>query len=183
VKSSATDRRPVYIGLGSNLGDRIAELRAGVAAMAAHPRIEVRALSGVFESAYVGPGEAQLDYLNACAAVATDLTPAALLAALKGIEQDRGRGGLTHMRPRTLDLDILLYGDLRVSETDLEIPHPRLAERAFVLAPLAELDPGLVLPDSGQTVARRCAMILSAEGRIANRRPEFVLSAMAVEEM
>jgi 2-amino-4-hydroxy-6-hydroxymethyldihydropteridine diphosphokinase len=183
MKSPATDGCLVHIGLGSNLGDRIAELQAGVTAMASHPRIEIRALSGVFESAYVGPGEAQPDYLNACAAVVTDLEPAALLAVLKGIEQDRGRASRTHMRPRTLDLDILLYGDLRMSEPDLEIPHPRLEERAFVLDPLAELDPDLVLPDSGQTVAQRCAMIHSTEGRITNRRSDFVLSAMAVEEM
>jgi len=172
----------VYIGLGSNLGDRLAELRAGVMALADHPRIVIRALSGVFESAYVGPGETQPDYLNACAAVATDLAPTALLATIKGIERDRGRGGQTHMQPRTLDLDILLYGDLRVSEPDLDIPHPRLAERAFVLEPLAELDPDIVLPDSGQTVSRRCAMIRAVEGRHANRRSELMLSAMAVEE-
>lgn len=172
----------VYVALGSNLGDRAAELRAGLAALAAHPQIAVQEISSVWESAYVGPGDAQPDYLNACARVATDLEPRALLAALKAIERARGRTGETHLRPRTLDLDILLWGAQHVDAPELEIPHPRLGERAFVLEPLAELDPELVPPDWGQTVADRCAMIRAAEGRTAHPRPEIVLSPTAVEE-
>jgi len=171
-----------YLGLGGNLGDRLAELRAGLAAVAAHPRMAVRAVSGVYESAYVGPGEAQCDYLNACVRVETDLSPRELLAAIQGIERARGRAADSHMKPRRLDLDILLYGSVVLREPGLEIPHPRLAGRAFVLEPLAELDPGLILPDSGQTVAQLCAMIRAAEGRTARRRPETLLSALAAVE-
>jgi len=167
----------VFIGLGSNLGDRLAELHAGVAALAAHPRIETLAVSGVYESDYVGPGGPQAAYLNACVCVATALGPRELLAVAKGIERDRGRTGETHLKPRTLDLDILLYGDLVLRGSDLAIPHPRLAARAFVLEPLAELDAALILPDSRQTVGRLCAMIRAAHGRTARRRPELLLSA------
>ncbi len=172
----------VHIALGSNLGDRAAELRAGLAALDAHPRIEVRAVSSVWESAYVGPGGAQPDYLNACAILRTDLAPGELLAALKAVERGRGRVGETHMRPRALDLDILVWGARRVETPDLVVPHPRLRERAFVLEPLAEIAPELAPPDWGQTVARRCAMIRAAEGCTAHRRPEIVLSSTAAEE-
>ena len=172
----------VFIGMGSNMGDRLLELQAGVAALTAHPGIAILALSGVYESTFVGPGDPQADYLNACAAVSTDLPPADLLMVLKRIEESRGRTGDTHMRPRTLDLDILLYDDRAIAEPDLVIPHPRLEQRAFVLEPLAELDPDLRLPDSGQTAGQRCAMIRDAEGRTAHRRHEFLLSAMVVEE-
>ncbi|MBU0743200.1 2-amino-4-hydroxy-6-hydroxymethyldihydropteridine diphosphokinase [bacterium] len=168
-----------FVGLGSNLGDRLAELRAGLAALASHPRIETLAVSGVYESDYVGPGGPQAAYLNACACLLTELRPQALLAALKLIERGRGRTGETHMRPRALDLDILLYGDLVWREPDLTIPHARLIERAFVLEPLAELDAALILPDSGQTVGRLCAMIRAAHGRTAHRRPELLLSTVA----
>ena len=176
------ERTVVHVALGSNLGDRVAELRAGLAAMAGHPRIRLRAASSVWESAYVGPGEAQPGYLNACVGLETELPPRELLAALKEMERARGRAGETHMRPRTLDLDILLYGDLRVDVPELQVPHPRLGERLFVLEPLSELAPDLTPPDWGQTVARRCAMIRAAEGRSARRRPEIVLSPTAVEE-
>ena len=181
----AGDHRPgtkVFIGLGGNLGDRLGELRAGFAALAAHPRIEVLAASGIYESDYIGPGEPQAAYFNACVCVATDLGPHELLAALKRIERGRGRIGVTHMRPRSLDLDILLYGDRVVREPDLVIPHPRLAERAFVLEPLAELDAALIPPDSEQTVGRLCAMIRAAHGRTVRRRSEPLLSAVAIAE-
>jgi 2-amino-4-hydroxy-6-hydroxymethyldihydropteridine diphosphokinase len=182
TRETAAATTTAHIGLGSNLGDRLAELRAGVAALAAHPRIALRAASGVYESAYVGPGGPQGDYLNACVRVETDLAPRDLLAALKRIERARGRTGETHMRPRTLDLDILLFGDAVLREPDLGIPHPRLAERSFVLEPLAELDPALRLPDSGQTVGWLCAMMRAAEGRTARRRPESLLATLAAAE-
>ena len=170
------------IGLGGNQGDRLAELRAGIAALDAHPGIEVLETSGVYESEYVGPGPDQPPYLNACAVVATRLAPRALLAALKGMERARGRDGETHMRPRTLDLDILLYGDLVMRTRDLEIPHPRLSERAFVLEPLAELGAGRRVPDSGQTVGDLCAMIRAADGRVARRRPDATLSPVTAPD-
>nr|MBC8426736.1 2-amino-4-hydroxy-6-hydroxymethyldihydropteridine diphosphokinase [bacterium] len=137
---------------------------------------------GVYESASVGSGEAQGDCLHACVQVETGLEPRELMAALQGFEHARGRVDASHMKPRPLDLDILLYDSVVMREPELEIPHPRLAERAFVLEPLAELDPDLILPDSGQTVARLCAMMRAVEGRTARRRPETLLSALAAVE-
>ena len=151
------------VGLGSNVGDRLGELRAGIAALDVHPDVEVLAFSSVYESEYVGPGR-QAPYLNACVRVSTTLRPRLFLEALKRMEAERGRPVDSHMEPRTLDLDILLFGDRRISEPDLEVPHPRLRERAFVLEPLAELAGGEVLPDSGQTVREACDMMRSAAG-------------------
>ncbi|MBA4378313.1 MAG: 2-amino-4-hydroxy-6-hydroxymethyldihydropteridine diphosphokinase [Gemmatimonas sp.] len=161
-------RRPgeetVTLGLGSNLGDRLASLRRGWAAVGALDGVRPLDCSGIWETAYVGPGGAQPPYLNACARIATVLAPRALLTALQRIERDCGRPPATHLRPRILDLDILLFGDRLVREPDLVIPHPRLRERAFVLEPLAELDPGLILPDSGLTVGAVRAIIRAAGG-------------------
>jgi 2-amino-4-hydroxy-6-hydroxymethyldihydropteridine diphosphokinase len=152
------------LGLGSNLGDRLAALRRGWAALSALPGVRPLDRSGIWETAYVGPGGEQPPYLNACARIATTLAPRDLLAALQRIERDCGRLPDTHLQPRPLDLDILLYGDLVADEPGLAIPHPRLRERAFVLEPLAELDPGLVLPDSGLTVGSVRAIIRAAGG-------------------
>jgi 2-amino-4-hydroxy-6-hydroxymethyldihydropteridine diphosphokinase len=129
-----------YIGLGSNLGDRERTLRAAVAALAANPAVEVLAVSTLRETAPVGPVTDQPRFLNGAVAVETMLSARELLDLLLSIEAAFGRtregpvGG-----PRTLDLDLLLYGDDRVAEPGLEVPHPRLHERAFVLEPLAEL--------------------------------------------
>jgi 2-amino-4-hydroxy-6-hydroxymethyldihydropteridine diphosphokinase len=129
-----------YLGLGSNLGDRLAHLQRAVDALAATDGIRVVAVSSVYETAPVG-GPAQDDFLNAVAAVDTDLAPRDLLDAALGIEQLEDRVRTIRWGPRTLDVDVLLYGDERVDEPDLEIPHPRMAERAFVLAPLHDVAP------------------------------------------
>ncbi len=150
--------RVAYLGLGSNQGDRLAHLRAAVFALARHPEIEVTAVSPVFESEYVGPG-AQAPYLNACAEIRTALPPPVLLAVLKGMESRHGRPPDGHLRPRTLDLDILLYGEAVSGDPRLTLPHPRLRERRFVLAPLREIASQVRLPDSGETVAAACARI------------------------
>ena len=138
-----------FIGLGSNIGDSRALLRAAGAALEKLPQTEVRARSGLYRSAPVGRIDQQ-DFLNAVCQLSTALAPEALLQALLGIERDHGRVRLGERGgPRTLDLDLLLYGEL-VSRTDaLELPHPRLQERAFVLMPLAELAPELVIPGRG----------------------------------
>ncbi len=164
-RPAAAVRRPtvVYLGLGSNLGDRLALMRRGLYCLATHPEIEVRAVSAVYETEYVGPGE-QPPYLNACVAVATTLAPRVLLVVLKLLEQRLGRAPDTHMAPRPLDLDILLYGDLRREDPVLTLPHPRLADRAFVMAPLCELAPDLELPDSGETVSSVYAKIRDRGG-------------------
>ncbi len=158
------DETTVTLGLGSNLGDRLTWLRRGWDAVSALPGVRPLDRSGIWETAYVGPGDPQPPYLNACARFATALPPRELLAALQRIERDCGRPPDTHLQPRRLDLDILLYGDLISVEPDLVIPHPRLHVRAFVLEPLAELDPGRILPDSGLTVGAVRAIIRAAGG-------------------
>ena len=137
-----------YVGLGSNLGDRAQTLRAALDRLAATPGVEVAAVSSLRETDPVGPVTDQPRFLNGAAALETSLSPRRLLEVLLEVEADFGRtrsgppGG-----PRTLDLDLLLYGDERVNEPGLQVPHPRLHERPFVLEPLQELgwtpsDPG-----------------------------------------
>lgn len=153
----------IYLGLGGNVGDRLANLRRGLFALMTHPEVRVEAFSRIWESEYVGPG-AQAPYLNACVRARTTLAPAPLLAVLKGIEARLGRAPDTHLQPRPLDLDILLYGDRRGADPRLTLPHPRLAERGFVLAPLAELGADVVLPDSGETAGAAWARMQRREG-------------------
>jgi 2-amino-4-hydroxy-6-hydroxymethyldihydropteridine diphosphokinase len=134
-----------FIGLGSNLGDREGNLRAALARLAELG--EVRA-SSFRETDPVGVTD-QPKFLNAAAELSTDLPARDLLDALLAIERDLGRDRAREERwgPRTLDLDLLLYGDDVIDEPGLTVPHPRLAERRFVLEPLHELAPGLLLPD------------------------------------
>jgi 2-amino-4-hydroxy-6-hydroxymethyldihydropteridine diphosphokinase len=132
--------RRAYLGIGSNLGDRAAHLQAAVDGLAATPGISVVAVSPVYETAPVG-GPPQDDYLNAVVAVDTALAPRALLEAGQRLEAAAHRVRRERWGPRTLDVDVLLVGDDEVHEPDLEVPHPRMAEREFVLAPLADLDP------------------------------------------
>jgi 2-amino-4-hydroxy-6-hydroxymethyldihydropteridine diphosphokinase len=136
-----------YIGLGANLGDARATLAAAVAALATLPACRLEASSPVYRSAPMassGP-----DYLNAVAALATSLAPHDLLHALQGIEQQHGRERPYRNAPRTLDLDLLLFGNQVIDSPDLVVPHPRLHQRAFVLRPLADLAPLLVIPGRG----------------------------------
>ena len=139
-----------YIGLGSNLGDRERTLAAAVASLCDHPEIEVVAESSVRETAPWGPVP-QPNYLNAAVRITTELSPSMLLDELLEIERGLGRERTSEVRfgPRTIDLDLLLYGDEVVAERGLDVPHPRITERAFVLEPLVELDPTLVVPGHG----------------------------------
>jgi 2-amino-4-hydroxy-6-hydroxymethyldihydropteridine diphosphokinase len=145
------------IGLGSNLGDRKAQLDAAVAALAEAPGVVVRAVSRYHETAPVGGPEGQPNYLNAAAAVETTLDPLDLLHVLQAIEHRAGRVRTVRWGPRTLDLDLLLFGDRIIETGELQVPHPRMAERLFVLAPLAEIAPGAVDPVTGRTVAELLA--------------------------
>lgn len=140
-----------YIALGSNLGDRDATIRAAVDALAAEPRIEVVAVSALIDTEPVGYSD-QPRFLNGAAAVDTDLSARELLAILLDVEQrfGRDRDGAVPLGPRTLDLDLLLYGDEELDEPGLTVPHPRMHERGFVLGPLAELAPGLEVPGKGR---------------------------------
>ena len=138
-----------YVGLGANLGDRSAMLRAALEQLAAEPGVSLVAVSSVRETDPVGPVD-QPWFLNAAAALDTELSPRELLDRLLGIERRLGRTREgPRFGPRTIDLDLLLYGEERLEEPGLELPHPRLHERLFALEPLFELDPSLVVPGHG----------------------------------
>jgi 2-amino-4-hydroxy-6-hydroxymethyldihydropteridine diphosphokinase len=139
-----------YIGLGSNLGDREAFLRRALELLRAEPEIDVTAVSSVRETDPVGLVD-QPRFLNAVARIETDLAPRELLDRMLAAERELGRRrDGPRFGPRTIDLDLLLYGDEEVDEPGLVVPHPRLAERRFVLEPLHELHPGLVVPGRGR---------------------------------
>lgn len=137
-----------YIGLGANLGDPRAALDAAVVALAALPDTTLRTMSSIYRSAPVDSGGP--DYLNSVVLLATRLAPHALLAELQRIEQIQGRERPYRNAPRTLDIDLLLYGEQRIATPTLTVPHPRLHERAFVLLPLAQIAPQLTLPGRGR---------------------------------
>ncbi len=139
----------VYLGLGTNLGDRIANLREALSALEQH--VAVANKSSVYESLPQGVGEQPL-YLNMVVEVSTTLTPHALLAAVKAVESARGRAPHSHNLPRPIDIDILMYGECVVSEEDLTIPHPALHERAFVLVPLEEIAALHMHPTRGRSI-------------------------------
>jgi 2-amino-4-hydroxy-6-hydroxymethyldihydropteridine diphosphokinase len=133
-----------YLALGANLGDRLRSLQAAVDLLDAHPDIEVVRSSRVYETEPVGPP--QPAYLNAVLEVRTDLEPRPLLEACLAVERELGRVRAERWGPRAIDVDVLTYDDVEMSEPDLAIPHPRMHERGFVLVPLAELDPDPMLP-------------------------------------
>jgi 2-amino-4-hydroxy-6-hydroxymethyldihydropteridine diphosphokinase len=142
-----------YVGLGANLGDREATLRRALELLGARPGIEVVAVSSFRETDPVGYLE-QPRFVNAAAAVETELAPHELLDTLLAVERELGRTrDGPRFGPRTVDLDLLLYGDLRLDEPGLTVPHPRLHERRFVLEPLAEIAPGLVVVGLGAVEA------------------------------
>ncbi len=152
-----------FLGLGSNQGDRLGELRRATAALAAHSRLELMVCSRIWETEPVGPDLVD-PFLNACLGVRTDLTPLDLLDALKEQEVAAGRLPDGHRKPRPIDLDILLYGDEVVSAGRLMVPHPELRNRAFVLEPLAEIAGGCFFPDSRETIDEACAKIRRKAG-------------------
>jgi 2-amino-4-hydroxy-6-hydroxymethyldihydropteridine diphosphokinase len=138
-----------YVGLGANLGDRERTLRAAVDALGSDGEIEVVAVSMLHETEPVGVGE-QPPFLNGVVALQTSLEARELLDRLLAVEQRFGRVRVPGEHgPRTLDLDLLLYGNEEIEEPGLTVPHPRLHERRFVLEPLVELAPGLVVPGRG----------------------------------
>ncbi|MFN4121603.1 2-amino-4-hydroxy-6-hydroxymethyldihydropteridine diphosphokinase [Acidovorax sp.] len=140
-----------YVGLGANLGEREAALRAALLALGEVPGTQVLRVSPLYRSAPVDAGGP--DYLNAVAEVATTLEPMALLHMLQTIEHAAGRERPYRNAPRTLDLDILWFGDQVIDTPELTVPHPRMAERAFVLRPLADLVTQRVSAASLQSVA------------------------------
>ena len=137
-----------FVGIGSNLGDRESHLSRAVELLSTADNIEVSAVSQIRETEPVGPVE-QGPFLNAAVRVETELAPRELLHLLLDIEERMGRVRRERFGPRTIDLDLLLYGDEVVDEPGLTVPHPRLTERRFALEPLSDLDPGLTIPGSG----------------------------------
>jgi 2-amino-4-hydroxy-6-hydroxymethyldihydropteridine diphosphokinase len=158
-----------YVALGSNLGDRERTLRSAVVAVGHLPGTTVTAASSVYATAPVGVDAPQPDYYNAAIAIDTELSARQLLQALQAIERDAGRVRApgVHNAPRTLDLDILLYGERTIDEDGLRVPHPRLHERAFALAPLAEIAPDAVVPGHGPAAS----LLAGVAGQRISRLP------------
>lgn len=141
----------VYLGLGSNLNDRERNIGHAVELIGEHPQIELLRVSSMYETSPVGYKD-QPDFVNAVALIETALSPRELLDAVHAVEELIGRKRTFRWGPRVIDIDILLYGSETVDEEGLKIPHPMMMKRRFVLEPLAEIAPGLALPD-GRTAA------------------------------
>jgi 2-amino-4-hydroxy-6-hydroxymethyldihydropteridine diphosphokinase len=153
---------PAYIGLGSNLGDPPLQIEKAFTALAALPQTRSLSRSGIFQSSPMGPIQ-QPDFLNAAAGLLTQLAPQALLDALKNLERALGRASpVERWGPRVIDLDLLVYGALRLQEPQLTLPHPGIHERNFVLLPLLDIAPGLEIPGKGRV--RRLAEGISRTG-------------------
>ena len=152
----------VYLGLGSNLGEREQYLARAGALLGQHPAIAVRAASSLYETVPVGPA-ARNAFLNAVVRVHTTLRPESLLAVTQAVESRLGREPAVRWGPRVIDLDILLYDARQVHRPFLDIPHTALHERLFVLVPLGELDPQLRLP-SGEPIRQRIAALPDRDG-------------------
>lgn len=146
---SRVDERLAYIGIGSNLDDPEKQVRAALDALKRLPRSTFVQASRLYRTAPWGKAD-QPAFVNAAAAISTELSPHELLDALLAIERAHGRvRDGERWGPRVIDLDILVYGDARIDEPGLRVPHPHLAERAFALLPLADLDPDLEIPGLG----------------------------------
>ena len=164
-----------WIGLGANLGERASALRQALHAIAALPGTRVLGTSSLYRSAPVDAGGP--DYLNAVVEIATTLAPQTLLEALQAIEHGAGRERPYRNAPRTLDLDILLFGEQRLATPALTVPHPRMHERAFVLYPLAEMAPHRVTPEQLHAVQAQAVERIAGPGWAS--APEEAVSAQS----
>ena len=142
------------IALGSNQGNSLNILESSLKALQQIPGIVLKQTSSWYQTKPVGTPEPQPDYLNGCSLLSAEQSPQELLAILQATEMQHGRVGKGTLQPRTLDLDLLLYGDVVLNMPNLTIPHPRMSERAFVLVPLAEIAPDWIEPLSGQKIAK-----------------------------
>ena len=171
--NASTSGERFAIGLGSNVGDRLANLRLGLRAVAAHAD-DLR-VSAVYETLPLH-FEAQASFLNACCVGATRLAPHQVLSELQDAERRAGRrrGGLRY-GPRELDLDLLLYGDRTLESEHLSVPHPRIRERAFVLVPLAEIAPDWIVPAGPDREAATVSDLAATVARTGIERTEYEL--------
>lgn len=141
---------PAYIGIGSNLGDSLSRVRGAFESLAGLPGCRLVARSRLYRTRPFGPVE-QGDFINAVAGMLTTVSAATLLAGIRDIEAAAGRIRTERWGPRTLDLDLLVFGNQRVATPELDVPHPGIAERGFVLAPLVDVAPMLHVPGLGRT--------------------------------
>ncbi len=155
------------IGLGSNLGDSMAILAGAIDRLQRHSQIELLAVSSWYQTAPIGPP--QPDYLNGCATIETSLMPLDLLASLQSIEAEFGRVRREVWGARTLDLDLLLYADRIIDLPTLQIPHPQMCDRAFVLIPLAEIAANWIEPRSGESIDTLCQRIECSDVKLFDR--------------
>ena len=146
----------IYIGMGSNLAEPTEQLRSAVQALAQLPQSTLAGVSAFYQSDSLLPGQPR--YTNAVAAIDSTLAPLALLDALQAIELDQGRERHERWGPRTLDLDLLLYGDAVIDAPGLRVPHPHLHERAFALLPLVEIAPNAHIPGVGEVAVIAAGM-------------------------
>jgi 2-amino-4-hydroxy-6-hydroxymethyldihydropteridine diphosphokinase len=152
----------VFIGMGSNLGDRAVQIRKAVESIGMMPATEIVRMSSIYETSPVGIPD-QPRFLNAVIEVSTRLVPRDVLKEVRKIEKELGRTEYRRWGPRTIDLDILLYDNDVIISDELTVPHPRMTERKFVLVPLAELDPAVVHPVEQKTVGMILARCSSME--------------------
>lgn len=151
------------MGVGSNLGDRQAQIREALDLLQRDRKVEILRLSSLYETQPVGVRDQPL-FLNAAVQISTEHAPKSLVLLLQTIERRLGRRRTTRWGPRRIDLDLLLYDDQRIDQPDLVVPHPELAHRAFVLVPMAEIAPDAMHPLLGKTMVQLLACVGGAEG-------------------
>jgi 2-amino-4-hydroxy-6-hydroxymethyldihydropteridine diphosphokinase len=159
----------VYLSLGSNLGDRRANLKKALRLLG--ECLEIARVSSVYDTEPVGVGE-QPRFLNLMCCINTNIGPMQLLSLIKGIESSMGRDLSLRNSPRIIDVDIIFYGDIIIESPELIIPHPRMRERAFVQVPFAEIAPEVVHPVSGERIDELAARVEGRDGVVKKRRLE-----------